>query len=262
MSKTIIWIDDREDEMEKVAKGAFVELWKEGIISRVAFLGNAFPDNTCDDPIFFVEEEIIGNFQRFKYSCENQVGGFAGIDKKIVEEVDNELKKHEEKKEYLAFCIPNNNQPELKERISKTLTSWEKKKSISLENWNNKQYNLEEIYSVKSIFDSIENPQNFVYALDIILLKNDDDKLSCDIEKAEPILSLELYHYIREELKAPCLLYTRYSYLNRLRDNWISLYSQRYSDIEIDSIVSRENLNLGSIDDSTINKLKGLCSKG
>ncbi len=260
MLNTIVWIDDREDEMEKVARGAFVELWKEGILSRVAFLGNAFPDCICDDPICFADEEIIGNFKRYKYCCENQLGGTAIVNEAILKEVDDELSNLD--KNYLAFCIPNDNvTSDLQNKINVILESWEKRNSILSENWCNRQYRLEELYSVKNIFASIENPGDFAYALDIILLKNDEDKLNCDIKLAEPILSMELYHYITKELGAPCLLYTKYSYLNRLRDNWISLYSKRYNDIEGDSIVSRENLNLGSIDNSTIVKLKELCTK-
>lgn len=51
--KKIIWIDDREDEMEQVLRGAFIELWKRNILSQVVFFGNAYPKFVCQDSQWF-----------------------------------------------------------------------------------------------------------------------------------------------------------------------------------------------------------------
>ena len=39
--KKIIWIDDSQNGMEKVSEGAFIELWKKGILNIVCFFGDS-----------------------------------------------------------------------------------------------------------------------------------------------------------------------------------------------------------------------------
>ena len=120
--------------------------------------------------------------------------------------------------------------------------------------WIDGNTSLSDSFLVTPFFSLLENINDSAFALDVVLLKDDEKKLNQMSDDCIPILSMELYHYITTTLKAKCVLYSKYTYLHRLQENWKALYKARYN-IEVE-MFPRDGLYLGSIDPVIINALK------
>lgn len=254
-NKTLIWIDDRDDKMEQVAYGTFPYLWKEGILNLTAFFG----DNNG--------EISASNVMNYKKTVKNL---FIKLYDRYIdpnnEESVNEYHKlfklyNEIKPDFyfskLAINLSNNNETN-KEKICFMTNLWKTDSSL-YDKWIIDKP-LEEKYSVECLLQTIDNYNEVSYALDLVLLEGDLSKLNCNQEDSEPVISMELYHYITKKLNRKCMIYSQYTYLDRLQNNWKYLYTQRYKDTKIEdiNIVRREGLYKGSIKEETINELINL----
>ena len=248
MDKTIIWIDDSQNDMEAVATGAFVEFWRAGIQNKTLFLGDFDgPVDKADyeNDIHYIfndeYEESVNANDEYSKSENNKI---CDIQKTIFS--DNTPIQ-------LVKKLPDDSND--KYDIIKSLIETWKENPPKIEDWKS-QNDLGPNFSVNCVFDEIENA-DVLYALDLVLLKGDEVKLNCDIDSCIPILSLELYHYITQKLKKECILYSQFTYLNRLQNNWKYLYKERYGvNMENIDIIGRTALNCGSIDTEIINKIK------
>lgn len=256
-NKTLIWIDDRCDDMEQIARGAFMKLWEYGIYSKTVFFGDYYRKVSKSE--FEIYKQTVNDlfFELYDLRCDP-----------VAQEENSELVKlyndyfKDDNINNLALCIPSNDNKELRKEIDSLIKEW---KSLIHDNnvWVPDNKEIDQDYQVDSIFKSIENAENFVYALDVVLLKGDFKKLNCSYEKSVPVISMELYHFITKKLNAPCVLYSRYTYLNRLENNWKKLYYERYSDDKINNIdiKSREGLNFGALNKQTLEFIKNLVEK-
>lgn len=256
--KTLIWIDDRADDMEQIVRGAFCELWKEKIFSKTVFLGDFIQEVSEEDCSVYgyTVREILFDLCR----------DYGVIDPSRYKEDNSNLKDIYDKcktlfdsKEF-STCIYDKKDEEFVKKIHLMIQNWKAVKSTQ-DVWDDNFVQTKNDLKPDDFFKLIENPEKFVYALDIVLLKGDESKLNCDINDSAPILSIELYHYITQELKCKCLLYSRYTNRNRLANNWKELYLKRHKkecDLEI---LSRDGLFDGSIDRSYIEMIKNLFEK-
>lgn len=254
-NKTLIWIDDRDDKMEQVANGAFMYLWKEGIMNFTVFFGDGFR-KISDTDVEFYNINIKNLFSDFYARC---------IDPKNHESI-NEFKELDDLYKQLE---PNDNIPKFTirlpddaenhgEKIQKLIDLW-KNNPPSLEEWEKKK-TLEDEYSVECIFDAINDYDKVSYALDLVLLEDDLGKLNCNQEKCKPVISMELYRFITEELKRNCAIYSQYTSLNKLQNNWKYLYSKHNDKKKVEdiNIIVRDGLYKGSINNEAIQELKNL----
>lgn len=248
MMNTIIWIDDRDDDMEQIARGAFCELWQHGIFNKTVFLGDYIKEVSAEDceAYSYTINDILYDLCRDKGVLANEVEEDNGELKTLFNAYQSNYSVTD-----MATCINDKRNLEYKEQIKSMINSWKKIDSTTkIQNKESIKSNPD--YNVEHFFALIDNPSQFVYALDVVLLEGDEGKLNCDAEDRLPVLSMELYHYITKELKCKCLLYSRYTYLNRLSDNWRELYSILYDVNDNLHILSREELYEGSVNQNII----------
>lgn len=248
MEKIIIWIDDSQNDMEGVANGAFIELWKAGIQNKTLFFGD------FDGPVDELEydEDIQFIFNDLYEECVNINDEYSKSEYDKICQIKDEAFSYDNTIE-LVKKIPDDSNDKNSE-IESLIKIW-KENPPKIDDWKSKKI-LTAKYNVNCIFDEIKNA-DVLYALDLVLLKGDENKLNCDIDSRVPVISIELYHYITHELKKKCILYSQFTYLNRLQNNWKELYKQRYGkDNENINIIGRDALNSGSIDTEVINSIK------
>lgn len=101
----------------------------------------------------------------------------------------------------------------------------------------------------------IQNPKDYVYMIDVKLMLQDVEKIDCEQQDCKPIISMELFNFIKNELKQDYIIYSRYTYLNRVNDNWNYVYEKTYTDNHKVEILDRTGFIYGSIDKSYVKKL-------
>ncbi len=253
--KTLIWIDDRDDKMEQVANGAFMHLWKEGIMNFTVFFGDCF-GNISDTNVEFYNINVKNLFSDFYRHCINPDNQESINEFKDLYDLYEQLKPDESIPKF-TLRLPNDGK-EHREKIQKLIDLW-KNDPPSLKEWINKKA-LADKYSVECIFNAISDYDKVSYALDLVLLEGDLDKLNCNQEDCKPVISMELYRFITKTLKRKCVIYSQYTSLNKLQNNWKYLYSKHYDDTRIEDIdiIVRDGLYKGSINEEAIKKIKRL----
>lgn len=247
--KDLIWIDDRNDDMEQVVKGMFCRLWGKGIFNRTLFFGDAIQevdDNLMHVFQYTVVSEFYWLWRQYGDPASGQTGGLQAIKERL------ESGNQEEILSALVSRIPFT-----EDNIRRTVTAW--KQGIDKATWLGKG-NLPEALDIAPILNHItaDGDGTTAFALDVILLEGDGKKLNCEADYAKPIISMELYHYITEILHAKCTLYSRYTYLNMLQRNWVYLYTARYGDDSKQvTIHPRRGLYEGQIDPDLQNEFVG-----
>lgn len=250
MAKKLIWIDDRMDDMMKVAQGMFHLLWTQGIFNKTFFFGDAFQE---------VLAESVGGYQYLvateflKLRRREDILGTAAANH--LNEIYNHFftNSRSETLSALATRVPLENTT-----VHAVVEAW--KASDNATTWESRQP-LPDHFDVAPIFDFIDFDNDTAFALDVILLDGDDQKLNCEKDLAVPIISMELYRYITTTLHAKCTLYSRYTYWNRLQQNWCSLYTARYGESPNPPVIHcRRGLYIGHIQPEVRDELIGLFS--
>lgn len=262
---TIIWIDDRSDDMEQIARGTFCALWKSGIFNKTVFLGDYVQEVSGEDckAYSYLINDLL--YEMFQSECENEDEDNEDENNVALRKLYTNYKENYDVFD-MATCINDEKNCVNKEQIVSMINHWKRLDSTT-DIFEKDSKKLADDYKVDCFFQLINNPSQFVYALDIVLLKGDEEKLNCDTECSLPVLSMELYHYITKELKCKCLLYSRYTYLNRLANNWKKIYLSTYltdngnqeNHKECDlNILPRDELYEGSVKKSVIQNLKDM----
>lgn len=258
--KFLLWIDDGNEDMEQVARGAFIELWKEGIYNKTIFFGD-FKKRTTKQELEIFKNTVISLFLRLYRTCNNSSIEYVSKNNAQLQTLFDEYfnpKYDEQNKKEIADCIPSDDENEFSDSIISLINSWKELDSREILR-NSEKTETNAIYCVDKIFDIITTPEKYSYAIDVVLLEDDERKLNCENGKSLPVISMELYHYITKRLNSPCLLYSRYTYLNRLQDNWKDLYANLYNEkLSSINIISRDDLYHGSLNESTIRCFKNL----
>jgi len=259
MSKVLVWIDDKNDDMEAVARGAFIKLWKKGVFSRTVFFGD-FHEKTSKDNLLCFKDTVIDLFNSVLIEDNNVYEErFINNNSHLTElkETWFDSESLKDNDDVIAVCIPDEDESECGKRINDIISRWKGIRSVD-EILGGEDGKVSKEYSVKTIFEEIENPGKYVYALDLVLLKGDEEKLNRETNEALPVVSMDLYHYITNVIKAPCVLYSRYTYLNQLQYNWKTLYKMIYNEDFNDNILDRRFLQHGSCDNATLGLLVDL----
>lgn len=265
-NKRMIWIDDREDDMKKIISGTFPELWKEGINSQIIFFGDSYPRSANFTSKYF-SRFLVDSFFDFYDACTEKEGMLRDSNKNPVKKMYDSFSSKKFNSNQLVKCIPDDidNSNEIISLMDawKNLGNDEANTKEFLRVWDDEKSQLPEEYKTDLIFKLISPPQQCAFALDVVLLKGDEEKLNCKTEESIPIISMELYHYITVVLGCECLLYSRYTYSNRLQKNWSYLYKKRYNSSNQESIDirSRDGLHHGVQNNETINAIKSKFKK-
>lgn len=252
--KILIWLDDSSNRMEQIARQTFSELWQVGIFNKTVFFG---------DYVQKVKGKNLKAYQLivndlFYHLCqskgiisEDNTTPFLELSALYTDYQNNGSL------EDIAISLHSEGVPEdVQEKIDALTTSW-KQLANTKEIWGKTFKETEEKYDVSCIFETVADVKHFAYALDLILLDGDEDKLNCAEEKSVPIISMELYRYITTNLQAKCVLYSSDTCLNRLTNNWKMLYQKRYGKTQLD-IIQRSLLHRGSLDNATLETFKNL----
>lgn len=247
--KTIIWIDDSFKDMEKAARGAFCELWKRGILNITVFFGDYSKLTEYEAKNYRDITDFC--FKRLYKNCidennPNSIENFKELYNLKKRIVDNDLLNKQ------VIHLPNDSITK-KSEIQNIIKSWNDDPP-KMDNWINNNYYSEK-YNVKFLFDEINESKEMCYALDLVLLKSDEAKLNCAEDSCEPVISMELYHYITEVLNAKCFLFSRFTYLNRLQRNWLDLYKKRYNNSDNIKIYERSGFAKDCMNYETIGDL-------
>ncbi len=256
---TIIWINDRKNDMENIVRGTFPKLWASGILGKAVFLGNAVYHDMDDfDPEAFslLISDVLTMNIKSRYASENP--DF----KKALQEMNTYYEKNTPKDVFVL--APSNKTAE------GIINKWKEiiyKKDI-YDKDNNKMCEAA-VKCVGGFFcDNDESGDNvipanseYVYMLDVVLLDQEYNSL---IAK-EPgfVLSMALYYYITKELHAKCFLYSMHTYLSSLQNNWINLYRKLDDKAPKDlEIFSRTQFFAGSLNMDKLNFIIGQFPKG
>lgn len=210
--KKVMWIDSSCGSNYKylddvIIKYTFAELWRNAIDNKVLFIDGEDKKITKD----ILNDEILFSFFDVYNAnmCDDFLKGNTN-DKKIefLKAKAEKIKNRNENKEDLVYYIEKN-----------------------------KSYNPTEIFS------TVKNSKDFIYMLRLDLLENENDILYHNYD--EKVLSMDLYYFITNVLKAPCILYSDIAYCNRIQKHWKEKYLNQYKDAEENSIkmMYSEDLN-------------------
>ncbi len=255
---TIIWINDRKNDMENIVRGAFPKLWASGILGKAVFLGNAvYHDmNNFDQEAFSsLISDVLAMNIKSRYAEENE--DFKSALQKMNTYYENENPKD-------VFVLAQS-----EEKIAGIIDNWEK--IISNQNKNDEssgETRENAVKCVKDLFcesgksdnDLIPANKEYVYMLDVVLLAQEHERLISG--QHDLVLSMALYYYITNTLKAKCFLYSMHTYLSSLQKNWIDFY--RKLDDKAPSnlkIIPRTQFYAGSLNIDELNFIIGQFSK-
>lgn len=251
---TIIWINDRKNDMENIVRGSFPVFWANGILGKAVFLGNAVYHDMQDfDPEIF--SELISDVlaMNIKRSRANENADL----RQALEKMNTY---YEEKKPKDVFVLALSDP-----KINAIISEWEGIISKQKQPGEFDDEMLKKaVQCIGKFFENNEEsddkiiPSNkeYVYMLDVVLLEQDYKSLIDD--QPNFVLSMALYYYITKELKAKCFLYSMHTYLYSLQNNWMSLYKKWDANAPEDlKIIHRTNFFAGSLNYDKLNSIIG-----
>lgn len=251
---TIIWINDRKNDMENIVRGAFPMLWANKIIGKTVFLGNAVyhdMDNFDPEAFSWLVSDVLAMNIKSRYASEN--AGF----KRALQEMNTYYE--EEKPKDVFVLAPSD------EKTASILGKW--KNIISKqsrhdesddETCKNAVQCVGEFFceNEKSSDNIIPAKSEYLYMLDVVLL--DQEYKSLIDGQQDFVLSMALYYYITKKLNAKCFLYSMHTYLSSLQNNWINLYKKLDDDAPNNlEIIPRTQFFSGSLNIDKLNFIIG-----
>ena len=263
--KFLIWIDDSADDMEPLLYGIIPKLWENNIVSKTVFLGDA-TRIPSDVTLKIYEQKIYNVFNNFLKSINENTTILSSDESNYIKELQE---KYFSKYTHGDFAMQVSDDSTNEIAAWKNLNTDEKNAFIEKYKSDNDYKNKYTVESILNVIDNTLLPKKsadenksyeVVYALDLVLLEKDEEKMNCISDQAIPIISMELYNYITKTLNKKCIIYTKYTFLNRVQNNWKNLYSKIYNDSEICrvEIKSREGLQFGSLNKHTIDCFKSM----
>lgn len=241
---TIIWINDRKNDMENIVRGSFPTLWSEEIFSKAVFLGDAVyhdMDKFDSEAFSSLVSDVLAMNLKSRYASEHP-------DYKMALQKMNAYYEKEMPKDVFVLATSD-------EQIADIISKWEK---IDYEN--DDKAREDTVQCVSELFCEDEKSSNkiipknskYVYMLDVVLLDKEEKSLIGG--QHQIVLSMALYYYITKKLKAKCFLYSKHTYLSFLQNNWIELYNELYNDApENLKIIPRAQFFAGSLNIDELN---------
>jgi len=231
----LIWIDDSYTKMEPILKGAFYKLWEKNIFCQIVFWGDEFGEATdSEDDVF--QRKLKDAFAMYRRTSEGSAKASDREQQDLIERVETQR------------CVSSI-------RVSDYQTHIEAWKTIEPSVWV-PGADLKSIYTPSYLEALVEETgDEVVFALDLVLLEGDKVRL----EKEDiPILSMELYHYIRHVLNKECVLLTAHAFGRNFPSKWKQVYRHRYTESADSAIGSREYFHRGTIKMRVLEEMESL----
>lgn len=234
--RKLFWIDDDMSSMEGVARGTFIQLWREKIKSTVYFFGNNYKYDSTEKG--YIEEDrkrfiqILAQILREFCRSESRKCG------KPPRELWMEYKEQLIPKDCVKILDENKSSQIVKEVIEK------------IDNEDRNQQSDCEERVVNYILEETHPDGKGNYAIDIALFHEDE----------ENIISMLLYHGLKER-KHNCFLYTIMGYDETFIYDWKKRYCKIYNESVEPEIAYRENLNVVNLRNDDIDRLIGMCKE-
>lgn len=241
MCKAILWIDDSTDGIMNIVESIFPYFWdlsgNNGIETHIRIIGNNMQDAPALD-LWSEEDEqqyradIMNIFQQL---CrDNDRLGDKNLYEKRKNLICDNIRimyKQEDKDidEYRQLC-----------------QMWQNTSEITKQNHE----------SAQSLVQKMEIPEGACVGLDLALLQGDIENVR---DKNKPILSMELYHIIKE--KHECFLYSNYVFDTSFINEWKKVYSEKYDDTTEPIIHKRSEMYIKNISENLIKELIDLVNK-
>lgn len=255
MKKTIFWIDDNIGVIKNIAESIFPHFWKideeNGIETYVRILGNGIQE----PPGLGLWEE--GDEQELQEFIDK-------IFERLCRDVDVlGEKKLYAKKKYLVcdsvkIMYKKTEDSEGKkecEEYRKLCSIWQGN-PLEKSNGNVERIAEEARVSAKKALKKMNIEKGACVGLDLALLQRDIEKVR---DEKKPILSMELYHMIKEEHE--CFLYSFYFFDNMFVESWKSVYAKYYCDKEEPIIHKRCDMYKKNISSELITNFLSMIDK-
>lgn len=251
---TIIWINDRKNDMENIVRGSFPVFWANGLLGKTVFLGDAIyqdMDNFNREAFSWLISDVLAMNLKSRYASEN-------TDFKKALEKMNTYYETENPKDVFVLAPSD---PKIVDIISK----W--RDIISKQNQRGEiddETCEKAVQCVSEFFDNNEESsdniipakEEYVYMLDVVLLEQEYKSLIDG--QPDFVLSMALYYYITKKLNAKCFLYSMHTYLSSLQNNWINLYKKLDDGAPKDlKIIPRTQFYTGSLNIDELNFIIG-----
>lgn len=254
MGKAIYWIDDNSSAIMNIVDSVFPSFWKleeeDGIETHIRVFGNCKQETSGlalwskkDEQKF--QQDIIRKFERL---CKNKdrLGERNLFVKKKDLICDNIV---------VMYKQPESKEKEQEiEEYKKIYSVWQGGQVIELVE-GKKQISNEAQMLTKKLLERMNIAEGACIALDLALLQGDMEKVKL---KKLPILSMELYHLIKE--KHECFLYSYYFFEEKFIDAWKEVYSDIYCETS-PIIHTRKELLRKNITETLTNELISMINK-
>ena len=244
MSKKILWIDDSPKELYRLVDNAIKPLWNSKIVSHIYIVGDyEKKTSNINDNLQLKQVEDLNNkiFDKYvDYIIENHKDNKEALDDLYLvnsnntrentitsnmAEVNNELIRNE-----LINRWKDYNEDSLNDNITNKKTTY---KSIKLKNIINE--NKEDF---QKIFEYLKKEGFSAVLIDMQLIEGDGNKLFAPLDKnyrykhMVPILSMYLYHYLKEKKDINVFMYTGLTAPNAYIQNWEKCYKIVFNEKE------------------------------
>lgn len=221
--KLIYWIDDDENDMYAVVKGAIQKLWNldgdDGIRSKILLVGSA-SDFGDTEEYYSEEDENV-----FRWKIEEV---FIRICRNIQKQ--DPLDSLYEKNKYLIkdpiTVVFKDTDSDVKNGFYSNLNKLWSKQASECENDNN--YNDAKL-EIEKLITKMQIPKHALVGIDVLLLSDDEYRI---MEKKR-IVSMELYYQLTK-LGYKCFLYSSEADNKALVNNWNEVYQKFYGDENTD----------------------------
>jgi len=237
----LIWIEDMRTRMEHILDGACYKFWEKNIFSRIVFFGDAYGEEKDADIAAF-PYALKSAFALYRASNEGRAKASDQKQQDLIRRIETQC------------CVSAI-------KISahqRHIDAWKK---IDCNIWV-PGTDLDPIYTPSYIDalveEAVDAGDEAVFALDLDLLEGDKDRLRGQRGESAPILSMELYHYIRYKLKKECVLLTANVLGDPFPSKWEKIYKHRYAESVDITIIPREDFHRGTLDVNGLEKIECL----
>lgn len=233
--KKAIWIDDNESAMKSVVSEIFEPLWKKDIKSEIYIFGDEAISRGNYDRAQAIDNLNVVVYDKFiTYLIDSNLIN----DDKAVKEKWKLINSKEEIGEIGESDVAKNKK-DIFEKHKETIQQWKDfiptKGTIELEG-------AEDI--VNDFVDNTSGDET-VFLIDLCLIEDDLNKLKSPLEKDETLslLSMELYHFLKQNKKYDVFLYSSFVVPDFIINNWKNSYQGNYGATEYIEIYGRDGRN-------------------
>ncbi len=251
---TIIWINDRKNDMENIVRGSFPIFWANGVLGKTVFLGDAVyhdMDKFDSEAFSCLISDVLAMSIKGRFASEN-------MDFKNALQKMNKYYEDEKPKDVFVLAPSEKKTEDIIDKWKNIIYKQNRPDVSDDETGENAVQCVGDFFSKdeKSNDNIIPANKEYVYLLDVILLDQEDNSLISG--QQDFVLSMALYYYITKKLNAKCFLYSMHTFNSSLQKNWINLYKKLDNDAPNDlNIIPRTQFFAGSLNIDKLNFIIG-----